>query len=510
MSKLISLTGITGAKVEFIDDGDPMQGGMKDVYWGKDKSYVVAFFRDYNINKNKQDYNNLKERMLEIVTVKRNGIFSQDGGEYWKERLCWPSDLVEYNGKIGIAVPAYAKQFFFSFGSRNGDFLSIKGREKEGKWFASPFHFNKNLDPQEKGDWYKTLLVCLNIARAVRRLHSAGLAHSDLSYKNVLVDPTSGQAAIIDLDGLVVPGKFPPDVMGTPDFIAPEVLATKSFDKSDSRRKHPSIQTDKHALAVMIYMYLLHRHPLRGGKIHDVDPVKDEELGMGSNALFIEHATDKSNRPRLSDIKQSHLTPIAWPDPSKIPYSIAGPYLKSLFDQAFIDGLHNPSQRPSAGDWEHAILKTIDLLQPCQNKNCEIKWFVFDNTTAPKCPFCGTIYKGQLPVLNLYIKTPAGKYSFENNRIMVYSGQHVYLWHVNRNIIPNERLSVDKRQPVADFHFHNNKWILVNRRLDSLTDISNQNKVIPTGDSIELTDGKQILLSKEDGGRLIIVQLVNN
>jgi serine/threonine protein kinase len=510
MTKIISLIGISGTTIEFVDNGDPMQGGMKDVYFSKDKSYVVAFFRDYDSNKNRQEYNNLKDRMLEIVTVKKDGIFNQQGGEYWKDRLCWPYDLVEYNGKLGIAVPAYARHFFFGTGSRNGDFLNIKGKEKGGKWFASPFHFNKNLDPSEKGDWYKILLVCLNISRAVRRLHSAGLAHSDLSYNNVLVDPTSGEAAIIDLDGLVVPGKFPPDVMGTPDFIAPEVLATKHLQKNDSVRKHPSIQTDKHALAVMIYMYLLHRHPLRGGKIHDTDPAKDEEMSMGPNALFVEHPTDISNRPRLSEIKPSYLSPIPWPDVTKIPYSITGPYLKGLFDQAFVAGLHNPMMRPSAGDWEHGILKTIDLLQPCQNKNCEIKWYVFDNSTKPKCPFCGTEYKGQLPVLNLYIKTPAGKFSYENNRIMVYSGQNIYPWHVNKNIIPNERISPELRQPVADFHFHNNKWILVNRKLNSFTDITDNNRTVAVGESVDIIDGKQILLSKEDGGRLIIVQLVNN
>ena len=37
--------------------------------------------------------------------------------------------------------------------------------------------------------------------------------------------------AIIDLDGLVVPGKFPPDVVGTPDFIAPEVVTTSHLAK---------------------------------------------------------------------------------------------------------------------------------------------------------------------------------------------------------------------------------------------------------------------------------------
>jgi hypothetical protein len=37
-----------------------------------------------------------------------------------------------------------------------------------------------------------------------------------------------------------------------------------------------------------------------------------------------------------------------------------------------------------------------------------------------------------------------------------------------------------------------------------------ENRGIPLNQAVELTDGKQILLSKEPGGRLIIVQLVKN
>ena len=138
--------------------------------------------------------------------------------------------------------------------------------------------------------------LCIKIARAIRRLHAAGLAHSDLSYNNVLIDPITGSACVIDYDSLVVPGKFPPEVVGTPDFIAPEVMATRHLKVGDPNKKLPSIYTDRHALAVLIYMYLLYRHPLRGGKVWDIDPAKDEELSMGERALFIEHPTDKTNR----------------------------------------------------------------------------------------------------------------------------------------------------------------------------------------------------------------------
>ena len=498
MAQTIKLKASDGSDVEFVDDiiGS---GGMKDVYFSPDKSYVVAFFRD------KQD-SNAKDRLDNITRIYREKIFNQQGGEYWKDLYCWPTKIVEYNGKMGIVCPTYPKHFFFSFGSVKNDFLGIKGKEKEGKWYASAKNQNKFLAPEEKGDWFKYFQICIRISRAVRRMHSAGLAHSDLSYKNVLIDPTSGRAAIIDIDGLVVPGKYPPDVLGTPDFIAPEVIATKSLNKNDPARKLPNISTDRHALAVMVYMYLLYRHPLRGGKVHDLDSARDEELSMGAKALFVEHPTDSSNRIKVKDLQDSQLPQS---DPNKIPYTVCGPYLKKMFDKAFIEGLHDPKLRPTADDWERELLKTVDLMQPCQNQKCWHKWFVFDNSTKPRCPFCGTEYKGTLPVLNLYSSRRAGSYTPDDYRLMVYHNQYLYLWHVNRNVSPNEKLNDEQKKPMGYFVFHKNSWLLVNQRLPDLED-KTANKKIPIGQSVALTDGKQVLLSKEDGGRLVVVQLVKN
>lgn len=498
MAQIIKIKANDGSPVEFIDEiiGS---GAMKDVYFSTDKSYVVAFFRD------KQDAN-ARERLENITGSYKNNIFNQACGDYWKDLYCWPDKIVEWEGKLGITCPTYQKHFFFKKGSINNDFLGIKGKEKEGKWFASAKNLNKFLAPEEKGDWFKFFQICIRISRSVKRLHSAGLAHSDLSYKNVLVDPETGRATIIDLDGLVVPRKYPPEVLGTPDFIAPEVIETKHLDIKDENRILPSISTDRHALAVMIYMYLLFRHPLRGGKVNDMDSVKDEELSMGVKALFVEHATDRSNKVKVDQLHPGHLPQ---GDTDKIPYTVCGPYLKELFDRAFIKGLHNSSERPTADEWEHALLKTVDLLQPCQNPKCWNKWFVFDNSTKPKCPFCGTEYKGQLPVLNMYYSPKAGLFKPENYRLMVYDKQLLYMWHVNRFVNANEKTTNEQKKPVGDFHFHNGKWILINRKLTDLYDKSLDIK-IEIGQAVELTEGKKILLSKEDGGRLLIVQLVDN
>ena len=51
---------------QYVDDGEPMRGGMKEVYFSPDKSYVVAFYRT------KLDFN---EKKKTCVCVKREEFF---------------------------------------------------------------------------------------------------------------------------------------------------------------------------------------------------------------------------------------------------------------------------------------------------------------------------------------------------------------------------------------------------------------------------------------------------
>jgi len=498
MTRIVQLKTLQGEAVGFADTiiGS---GGMKDVYFAPDRSYVVAFFRDPQPPA-------ARERLRMICEDYRQGIFNQAGGDYWRDVYCWPSGVVEHEGRVGVVVPAYPKHFFFKHGSANDDMLNIRGHEKQGKWFASAKTQNRYLDPRERGNWLNYLLVCIRIARATRRMHAAGLAHSDLSYKNVLVDPCTGQACLIDIDGLVVPGKYPPEVVGTPDFIAPEVVATSHLPRESLQRKLPCIATDRHALSVLIYMYLLYRHPLRGGKVHDPDPNRDETLSMGERALFVEHLTDQSNRIRLSDVSPAELP---WADTASLPYTITGHYLSGLFERAFQDGLSDPGARPTAEDWEFALVRTADLLQPCPNPACAQSWYVFDNRRAPRCPFCGTSYSGLLPVINFYSSRRSDAFRSDDYRLMVYTNQSLFPWHVNRHVMPNERMTDAQKQRVGYFVFHQGAWWLVNENLPQCRDLT-ANRDIPIGDRIALQDGQQLLLSREDGGRLALIQMAGS
>ena len=501
MSNIITVKSIINGNSYQYVNGEPKRGGVKDVFFSPDRKYVVAIFRD------KQDFNQ-RERLIKITDKYYKQIKEKEAGDYYLDEIFrWPTDVIETNGKLGIIVPIYNSKFFFKKGYVSSDL--IKGEEKNGKWFAGAKFRNRKfpltLDESELGNWMSYFQVSVNIARGVKKMHSMGLSHSDLSYNNVLVDPTSKSACMIDLDGLVVPGLFPAEVIGTADFIAPEVLATKHLDKKDPNRKLPKRETDLHALACLIYMYLLHRHPLKGGKVHDLDTEKDDLLSMGEKAMFIEHPTDKANRPKLDQVSKWDLY---WADINKIPYTVAGPYLKTLFDKAFIDGLHQPMQRPTADEWEQALLKTTDLMQPCSNAACEQKWYVFDNTQQPKCPFCGTPHQGTLPVLDLYYQFKPTVWRPENHRLMVYHNQYLFQWHANRNLVRNEKLTAAQKVPVGYFTFHNGKWVLVNQSLTSLKDLT-EDKLIPVNSMLELTDGKRILLSNEEGGRVVIITMAN-
>lgn len=499
MPETFTCTSISGNEISWVDEiiGS---GSMKDVYFSPDRSYVVQML------KTRPDQMGI-ERLRSLIFEKRNTIFFAAGGDYWRRLFVWPDDMIDHNGKIGLIAPTYPKAFYFEDGQAPGSPLQVKGQVKHGKWFASGWH-RSCLDPRELGTWRSHIQMLVQLAQAVRRMHMAGWAHSDLSYKTVLVDPRSGSACVIDVDSLVVPGKFPPEVEGTPDFIAPEVIATQHLRLDDPLRNLPNRSTDQHALAVLIYIYLLYRHPLRGGKEHDTtDPERDESLSMGEGALFVEHPTDRSNRIRLEDQREESRK---WSDTDKVPYTVLGPYLAPLVERAFITGLHAPAERPTAGEWEDALIRTVDLLVPCANAECEQKWFVLRSTPGQHCPFCGTQVPGQLPIMIPSRGRETGdgvRWIPENQRLVVFDNQELRPWHVSTGAWPNERLAEADRTRVGYFQSHEGAWVLVNEGMPRLHDLT-AGKDVPVGGQLTLTEGHQLRLDiLENGGRVMQVQL---
>jgi hypothetical protein len=91
---------------------------------------------------------------------------------------------------------------------------------------------------------------------------------------------------------------------------------------------------------------------------------------------------------------------------------------------------------------------------------------------------------------------------------MVYNNQYLFQWHVNRHVIRNEKLTAEQKVPVGYFTLHQGRWVLVNQKLSSLKDLT-ENRDIPVGTMVDITDGKRLLLSGEDGGRVVVITMAN-
>ena len=289
---------------------------------------------------------------------------------------------------------------------------------------------------------------------------------------------------VIDIDSLVVPGLYPPQVAGTKGYIAPEVIATMDLPPDDPNRKVPCVTTDLFALPVLLYQYLLQRHPLDGPKNYNMSTEDAELLIYGSKALFVENPFDWSNRP----------------DDLTVTIDDLGEYLQKLFLRAFVDGLHEPELRPTALEWEKALVKTWDLLEPCPNPDCRGKYFVLHDQDNPVCPFCGTRVND---VLRFRLKKPwRGKLGqwVSAGEINVYDGMPLCAWHFKANCFPDEKAD---RTVLAYVKKSHGRWLLVNRALNGMID--GEGNIVPPDGVAELIDGAVFRASSDEDSLLIEV-----
>jgi hypothetical protein len=491
MSNTIDMQTLDGEKIAFIDEIRG-QGTYKDCYFLDNNQDVILWFRD-NIDDTQE------QRLKQISKLYRDSILQGAGGAYWQKLICLPRALVRYQQRLGLIVPRYPPQFLFQYGSQNEENLPLKGKEKESYWFISLKHRAQTLDPRELGEGRHYLRMALLSARIVRRLHKAGLAHGDISYKNVLADPTTGQVCFIDLDGLIVPDRHPPQVVGTPGFMAPEVVKSQGLPKE--QRILPSQGTDNHALAVLIYQYLLLRHPLQGDGFLSENEAEQQAWMLGEKAHFIEHP-DGANA-----INTAWLEPYEqlWKNPTRLPYTAWGAWLKPLFERAFIDGLHQPALRPTAEEWEEALVATADWLQPCQNAACPSKWYVWN--AQKTCPFCGQVHAAATPVLHFYSAREPRQYTPEHKLLAGYQHAGLYAWHGDRYLQPNEKLLDSDKKRWGYFVWHDGAWFLVseNAGIQQIKSSLDDRHTLTAGSSLKLENGQKLLFPS---GRLAVVQLL--
>lgn len=482
LPKLLKARLTDGSSVRF--DPEPIGAGVEKLcFASEDRQQVVLLFLETAAGERQARIERLRKLMSEWNVVERSAHPA-----YWRDYFCWPTGLIDEDSSLaasflerhqlaspplGIVAPRYRAPFFFK--DRTGHV-----REGNARWFTAA-KARRLVPPEEMGNFLTRLQICLRVARAVGKLHAAGLAHSDLSNKNVLISPRTGEACITDVDALVVPGLAPPAVLGTPGYIAPEVLTGHGA---------PGIEADRFAMGVLFYELLLGRHPLARERPLDaaLSPEEDEFLAFGERALFVEHPSDGGNWPRA---------------PFAVAIQELGSALAGLFVRLFVEGLHAPKRRPAAAEWETALYHTFNVLHPSPGGS---EWFVVEPPSpALLCPWTKQTLPGPVPFARFAVPRMSGgpgDYVYDGHSLTIWNGLRLMIWHLDGSL-PGP---ASDRTPRGYFSQHGGRWSFVNGSGAPMR--LGDGRELAAEEAVEIAQGLQVFLSDTAGARMMEFGLI--
>ncbi|MDD9271486.1 hypothetical protein ACFPES_31070 [Paenibacillus sp. GCM10023248] len=218
-------------------------------------------------------------------------------------------------------------------------------------------------------EWYngltgglrRRLVLGAKIARAFSDIQYSGLAYCDISPNNVLISKETNKSTIclIDCDNLTIPGAAKYMAIGTPWYIAPELLVGSHLADSLS---------DGYSLAVLLFQLLTLEHPLMGDAVKEGPPELEKKALLGEYP-YIAHPTDTGNQ--LS---------------TGLPLDIVlSKRLQQLFTRAFVDGLRDRTKRPTPGEWEEALWMASYMT--CRCPRCNSTQYAV-TVSMKECPWC--------------------------------------------------------------------------------------------------------------------------
>jgi eukaryotic-like serine/threonine-protein kinase len=190
----------------------------------------------------------------------------------------------------------------------------------------------------------------LNLSHNYLLLHSQGLCYRDISFGNAFFDPLTGDILIADNDNVSVDGAGILGVLGTPRFMAPEVVRGEAV---------PSTQTDLFSLSVLIFYMLMVAHPLEGRKETEIKCLDLPAMTKlyGTEPLFIFDPADNSNAP----VPGIHDNALAF-------WRIYPQFLRDIFIRAFTAGMRDPLHgRVRESEWRGTMVRLRDAIFYCHH-----------------------------------------------------------------------------------------------------------------------------------------------
>ena len=283
--------------------------------------------------------------------------------------------------------------------------------------------------------------VGLELADSFLQLHARGLCYRDISFGNVFFEPDTGKTLICDNDNVTVDGAQLGSILGTPDFMAPEIVRQEA---------KPSKQTDLFSLAVLLF-YIFHvHHPLYGKKVMNVMclDLRARTKLCGEEPVFIFDPSDRSNEALPESIdptREAGANALAF-------WSIYPKFLQNLFIQSFTEGLRDPEHgRVRESVWRTAMVRLRDSIIYCHH--CGVETFYDVDAFKASGGKLGTCWSCQKEVQN------PPRIRLGNNIVMLNQDTQLFPHHVD-----SQRM-YDFSQPVAAITRHPNNsniWDLKN------------------------------------------------
>jgi DNA-binding helix-hairpin-helix protein with protein kinase domain len=309
------------------------------------------------------------------------------------------------------------------------------------------------------------ILTSFHLADSFLRLHAKGLCYKDISFGNVFFHPRNGEVRICDIDNVDVNGR-PGAILGTPGFMAPEVICGVAG---------PSTQTDLHSLAVMLFNILMMGDPLDGQRVSG--PLTSEAMKSiyGSDPLFVFDPADVSNRPVPGEQDQVIAR-----------WNIYPKFIRDLFIRAFTAGLRDPlNGRVREGEWREAMAHLHDALFPCSHCGA-LNFYDRDQLKASGGRLADCWGCGQQPALPPRLRLC-------DSIVMLPKGTHLYAHHLGNHraynfTVPLAEISAE---PVSLKNLSAEKWVRKDQD-GSFTEV-------PPGGSALLANGTKLFFGSVEG-----------
>jgi DNA-binding helix-hairpin-helix protein with protein kinase domain len=314
----------------------------------------------------------------------------------------------------------------------------------------------------------------LELADSFLELHAMGLCYRDISFGNVFFDPDSGEVLICDNDNVAVDGVGEAGVLGTPRFMAPEIVRGDAL---------PSMQTDLFSLAVLLFYMLMVHHPLEGKRELEIKCLDLPAMNKlyGTDPLFIFDPDDDSNRP----VPGYHDNAIVF-------WQLYPQFIRDLFIEAFTDGIDDPvNGRVRESEWRGAMARLRDSIYYCSACGSENFYDVHALRASGGQP-------GQCWSCDAALALPP-RIRVDDHIVMLNYDTKLYPHHVD-----DDRL-YDFDDPVAEVVQHPqnpNVWGLRNlgdEKWVITTDDGQTFRDVPAGRSVTLAVGTKINFGKVDG-----------